>query len=68
MGNAISGLTSRGTISTPEPAQEPMPATASPTKLLYGTATPELTSMLERLKQLPLTAQAAVKANNPDLQ
>jgi hypothetical protein len=24
--------------------------------------------MLERLKQLPLTAQAAVNANNPELQ
>ncbi len=73
MSNAISGTVGRATITAPEVVQEtaqqtPPAAAGSPTKLLYGTATPELTNMLERLKQLPLTAQAAVRASNPDLQ
>jgi hypothetical protein len=69
MSNPISGTAGRASITAPGATPETPPAGAgSPTKLLYGTATPELTSMLERLKQLPLTAQAAVRASNPELQ
>lgn len=69
MSNAISGMAGRASITAPGAAPETPPAAGgSPTKVLYGTATPELTNMLERLKQLPLTAQAAVRAGNPELQ
>lgn len=69
MSNAISRPNSMGVITAPQATQEtPPPATGGATKVLYGTATPALTGALELLKQLPLTAQAAVKANNPELQ
>ncbi len=70
MGNAINGLAGRSAMAAMDSAQDAAPpvATDQQVKTLYGTATQELQSMMNRLRQLPETAQALVSSRNPDLQ
>lgn len=70
MGNAINGMAGRSPIAAMGSAQEAVPAAApgGSTKLLYGTASQELTNMMNRLKQFPSTAQTLVSSRNPDVQ
>ncbi len=70
MANAINGSVGRSMMAAMESTQQAAPAatTGAQVKTLYGTATEELMTMMNRLRQLPLTAQALVSSRNPDLQ
>ena len=70
MGNAINrsaGQSTMAAIDNTQPATSTT-ATGAQVKTLYGTATQEAISMMNRLRQLPVTAQALVSSRNPDLQ
>jgi hypothetical protein len=70
MGSAINGASNRNPVTELNNAQQAAPAATSngPVKLLYGTAAQELTTMMNRLRQFPASAQALVSSRNPDLQ
>lgn len=70
MGNAINDLGGKTTIApmNDTPAAVPAKAAGDSVKSLYGTATEELKTMLNRLNQLAATAQALVRSRNSDLQ
>lgn len=69
MGNAINGLASRNIMAAAasEPQAAAPAAGEGKFKVLHGTATNELKSVMSQLQQFPRTAQALVSSRNPDM-